>query len=185
MACREKAALISINRLSGQFVGLSKMRLTVMDNIIFHDAWSGPCTWEFPVPCAKSGLTLASWMYSSALGRWISMETPAVAAAMLAGDGWRTRHDFIKWLIAQQASWAMYHMRVETNNLFLPWINQRDDFMRDQKARKRQGLILDFQDVQRQVIMDVKGCSYCPTRYNTTHFRDVKNVMQSWSDKGR
>ena len=92
----------------------------------------------------------------------------------MAGDGWRTRHDSIKWLIAQQASWAMFQMRVEPNNLFLPWIKQRDDFMRDQKARKRQGLIPDFLDVQRQVLMDVKGCSYCPTRYGAKHFRDAK-----------
>jgi len=97
-----------------------------------------------------------------------------VAASMMAGDGWRTRHDSIKWLIAQQASWAMFQMRVEPNNLFLPWIKQRDDFMRDQKARKRQGLIPDFLDVQRQVLMDVKGCSYCPTRYGAKHFRDAK-----------
>ena len=65
-------------------------------------------------------------------------------------------------------------MRVEPNNLFLPWIKQRDDFMSDHKARKRQGLIPDFLDVQRQVLMDVKGCSYCPTRYSATHFGNAK-----------
>ena len=40
MPCREEAAFLSVNRLSVQFVGLPKMRLTIMDNIIFHEAWS-------------------------------------------------------------------------------------------------------------------------------------------------
>ena len=88
---------------------------------------------------------------------------------MLRGDGWRTRHDAFKWLIAQQASWAMYHLQIEPSNVFLPWIRQREHFLRSNRKRQRQGMVPDFIDVDRQVLMDVKGVSYC-NRYRPPRF---------------
>ena len=63
----------------------------------------------------------------------------------------------------------MYQLSVEPNNLFLPWIRQRQQFLSGVKARKRQGLVPDFLDVQRQTLMDVKGCAY-GTRYAPARF---------------
>ena len=93
-----------------------------------------------------------------------------VGAAMMPGGGWTQRHDGCKWTIAQQASDAKYDLVTEAANLFLPWIQQREAFMSEQKARKRQGMIPDFLDVQRQKLMDVKGCSYCKSWYSSARF---------------
>ena len=48
-----------------------------------------------------------------------------VARAMMDGGGWATRHDAFKWMLAQQAAWAMYQyqVRLEPNNLFLPTLD--------------------------------------------------------------
>ena len=83
--------------------------------------------------------------------------------------GCTTRHDAFKWMLAQQAAWAMYQVRLEPNNLFLPWIKQRQQFLATVKARKRQGMVPDFLDVKRQTLMDVKGCSF-GTRYSPARF---------------
>jgi hypothetical protein len=57
MPARDEAALLSVNRLSIQFVGLPKMKRTVMDNTSRR---SGPFTWARPARCAPSGQELAS-----------------------------------------------------------------------------------------------------------------------------
>ena len=75
------------------------------------------------------------------------------------GDGWRTRHDAFKWAVAEQAAWCQYKLHVEPTNLFLPHIAQKEGFM-GQKARKRQGLVSDFMDEKRNVLMDVKTLSW-------------------------
>ena len=93
-----------------------------------------------------------------------------VCAATMPGGGWTQRHDSEKWTIAQQASYAKYDLVVEANNLFLPWIQQREACMWEVKTRKRQGMIPDFLDVKRQKLMDVKGCSYCKAWYSPARF---------------
>ena len=69
-----------------------------------------------------------------------------VGRAMMDGGGWTTRHDAFKWTLTQQTEWAMYQVRVESNNLFLSWIKQRQQFLATVKARKRQGMVTDFLD---------------------------------------
>ena len=92
-----------------------------------------------------------------------------VGRAMMDGGGWTARHDAFKWTLTQQAAWAMYQVRVEPNNLFLPWIKQRQQFLATVKARKRQGMVPDFLDIKRQALMDVKGCAF-GTRYSPARF---------------
>ena len=171
MPNRAEAAFLSINRLSVQFVGLPKMLRTVMDNITFKEAWSVYMGTDSP--CCKR------WVGTGFTDvfkrrRVVDAYGDNVAAATMPGDGWRTRHDSCKWLIAQQASWAMYHVVTEPSNLFLPWIKQKDAFLGQQKARKRQGMIPDFLDVKRQALMDVKGCSFCKSRYKAARFHKAK-----------
>ena len=167
MPARDEAAFLSVNRLSCQFVGLPKMKRTVMDNQVFKEVWS--------IYMGTASPVCKNWIGTSYVDvfknrRLVDEFGDNVAAAMMPGDGWRTRHDSFKWLLAQQATWAMYQLRVEPNNLFLPWIQQREAFMAQVKARKRQGMVPDFLDVKRQVLMDVKGCSFCKTRYQAGHF---------------
>ena len=91
-----------------------------------------------------------------------------VARSHLTGDAWRTRHDAIKWALSEQADWCQYKIHVEPSNKFLPYIRQREQFMK-KKARQRQGLVPDFLDMKRNVLMDVKtfswGKLYCPKRF--------------------
>ena len=82
------------------------------------------------------------------------------------GGGWTTRHDVFKWMLTQQTVWSMYQVRLEPNNLFLPWIRY---FSLTVKARKRQGMVPDFLDVKRQTLMYVKGCAF-DTRYSPARF---------------
>ena len=50
----------------------------------------------------------------------VDAEGDNVVRSMMSGDGWRTRYDAFKWSLAQMATWEMYQMIVEPNNLFLP-----------------------------------------------------------------
>ena len=168
---REEAAFLSINRLSVQFVGVPKMYRTVMDNTTFHEAWSVYMGTASPM-CKKWVGTKFVDVFKRK--RVVDIHGDNVGAAMLPGDGWRTRHDALKWLLAQQASWAMYQVQVEPNNIFLPWIQQKEVFLREQNARKRQGMIPDFLDIKRQAMLDVKGCSFCKTRYSAARFRNAQ-----------
>ena len=166
MPARDEAAFLSINRLSVQFVGLPKMRRTVMDNTTFREVWSIYMGTASPV-CAR-------WIGTRFVDNFkrvylVDEFGDNVARAMMDGGGWTTRHDAFKWMLAQQAAWAMYQVRLEPNNLFLPWIKQRQQFLSTVKARKRQGMVPDFLDVKRQTLMDVKGCSF-GTRYSPARF---------------
>ena len=171
MPSRQEAAFLSINRLSVQFVGVPKMHRTVMDNTTFHEAWSVYMGTASPVCKRWVGTEFVDVFKRK---RVVDVYGDNVGAAMLPGDGWRTRHDALKWLIVQQASWAMYQVRVEPNNIFLPWIQQKEVFLREHKARKRQGMVPDFLDVKRQALLDVKGCSFCKTRYTAARFHNAK-----------
>ena len=166
MPARDEAAFLSINRLSVQFVGLPRMKRTVMDNTTFREVWSIYMGTASPV-CAK-------WIGTRFIDNFkrvylVDEFGDNVARAMMDGGGWTTRHDAFKWMLAQQAAWAMYQVRLEPNNLFLPWIKQRQQFLSTVKARKRQGMVPDFLDVKRQTLMDVKGCSF-GTRYSPARF---------------
>ena len=164
---RQEAAFLSTNRLSTQFVGLPKMQRTVMDNTTFKECWSIYMGTASPI-CEQ---WIGEWFTDSFKRRLMVDEAgDNVARAMMPGDGWRTRHDAFKWMLAQQMSWCMYQARVEPNNLFLPWIKQRHVFLKTQKARKRQGMVPDFLDVGRHILMDVKGCTFGPTRYGPEQF---------------
>ena len=106
-----------------------------------------------------------------------------VARSHVRGDGWHTRHDVFKWAIIQLADVRQYKLHVESANMFLPFIRQRDDFM-SKRARKRRGLIPDLFDVQRNVTMDVKkfswGDHYRPIRfYNATSCRAVERRSEA------
>ena len=164
---REEAAYLSVNRLSSQFVGIPKMWRTVMDNTTFKECWS--------IYMGTASPICQDWIgkgFTDSFKRNLVVDPMGdnVARAMMPGDGWRTRHDAFKWLLHQQTTWCMYQTRVEPNNLFLAWIKQEDLFRRQEKARKRQGMVPDFLDVGRHVLMDVKGCSFGPTRYGWRQF---------------
>ena len=160
-----EAAYLSANKLSSQFVGVPAMRHTVLDDSIFQEVWARYLGEPSPA-CAH-------WVgteFKPCLGNRKKIDAYGhnVMRSHVHGDGWRTRHDAFKWALAEQASWCQYGIQVEPTNLFLPHITQREGFM-GQRARKRQGLVPDFLDVKRNVLMDVKtfswGDFYRPIRF--------------------
>ena len=141
------------------------MRHTVMDDSIFQESWARYLGEPSPVCAHWVRLDFKPCRGSR---RKIDVYGDNVMRSHVHGDGWRTRHDTFKWALAEQASWCQYKIHVEPTNLFLPHITQKEGFMR-QKARKRQGLVRDFLDVKRNVLMDVKtfswGDYYLPKRF--------------------
>ena len=98
----------------------------------------------------------------------------AVYSAPLDKGQWTVRHDQFKWTLAKQCQWECYDVGVEVDHLFLPVINQKDQFMKRVKQRQRQGLVPDLIDVKRQCLMDVKTMSFNRTRYPPPRFRKGK-----------
>ena len=161
---RQEAAFLSANKLNMQFVGVPSMFGTAMDTALFREAWA--CYLGEASPACSHWI---GWTFKPSRGkrRSVDMYGDNVARSHVRGDGWRTRHDAFKWAIIQLADWCQYKLHVEPANMFLPFIRQRDDFMA-KRARKRQGLIPDLFDVQRNVMMDVKGFSW------GDHYRPIR-----------
>jgi hypothetical protein len=68
-----------------------------------------------------------------------------LTTARLPGDGWRTQHDTIKWLLTEDMRHMSVRSTTEVYGLFAPLIPQHGRNQLDRAtARKRQGLVPDF-----------------------------------------
>ena len=173
---REEVAYLSANKLNVQFVAVPAMRRTVMDNALFQEAWSRYL--GSPSPACRNWVGI-SFKPCRGKKRSIDEYGDNVARSHVRGDGWRTRHDALKWAIVGQADWCQYKLHVEPPNVFLPYIRQRETFMSNVKQRNRQGLVPDLLDMDRNVLMDVKGVTwgnyYRPIRFHKA--RTCRAVM--------
>ena len=165
-----EAAYLSANTISSQFVGIPAMRLTVMDDSIFQEAWARYLGEPSPACAHWVGLDFKPCRGGM---RKIDAYGDNVMRSQVHGDGWRTRHDTFKWAVVEQAAWCQYQLHVEPTNLFLSHITQKEGFM-GQKARKRQGLVPDFLDMKRNVLLDVKTFSWGKKYYRPKLFRKAK-----------
>ena len=71
--------------------------------------------------------------------RKVDLYGDAVQAARMKGDGWRTRHDSVKMMLARLLKWAKVSFQCEVFNLFAHLIPQ-EGLSRLERGRKRQGL---------------------------------------------
>ena len=142
-----EAAYLSANKLRTQFVGIPAMKHTVMDDSIFHEGVSvGSIPWRTETGlCSLGGTRLQTLQRQEknidVYGDNVMRSQVYTYKCMHHGDGWRTRHDAFKWIVAEQVSRCQYNLHVEPTNLFLAHITQKEGFM-GQKSRKRQGLVL-------------------------------------------
>lgn len=67
----------------------------------------------------------------------------ALTTAVMTGDGWRTRHDAIKWTIYDLVHGCQVPICCEVLGLFTTCIPQASQFHR-QSVRKRQSIVPDF-----------------------------------------
>ena len=172
---REEVALLSVNRGSTAFVGVPAMETSRMDNITYRECWASYLGGPSPI-CAQWVGTV--FYHSKGRKRAvIDKYGDSVSCATLKGDAYRIRHDNFKWTVAEQAAWCRFQLHTEPMHKFLPFINQRQAFMRA-KHRKRQGLVPDFLDVRNQRLLDVKtmtfGSKYGPARFR--HARRCDSV---------
>ena len=154
---RQEAAYLIANRLNVQFVAVPAMRYTVMDNALYQEAWSRYL--GTPSPACSHWLGVS---FKPIRGKWREIDSCGdnVARSHVRGDGWRTRHDGLKWALVGQADWCQYKLHVEPPNIFLPYIRQKERFMSRVTVRKRQGLVPDLLDSKRNVLMDIKGVTW-------------------------
>ena len=138
-----------------------------MDNSVFQEAWS--------LYLGTASPACANWVglrFKPVRGKWRKVDAMGddVRRSHVRGDGWRTRHDSLKWAIVSQADYCQYKLHVEPDNIFLPFIRQRQSFMAENVVRKRQGLVPDLYDVDHNTLMDIKGFSwgslYRPIRFH-------------------
>jgi hypothetical protein len=76
-------------------------------------------------------------------GKQLDVYGDALACATLSGDGWRTKHDAIKWTIHALSVNATLPTTVEVYGLFAAYLNQ-GQAIPGQSDRTRQGLVPDF-----------------------------------------
>ena len=97
----------------------------------------------------------------------------SVVAAKVRGDGWRKRHNTLKWRIFSLHTWAGIEVECEVFNLFSGLIPQQG-LSRIEDGRKRQGLESDFRVMAPPVegredtvlvLAELKVILSCPTRY--------------------
>ena len=166
---RQEAAFLSANRLSSQFVGVPAMERTVIGNVLYHEVWSAYLGTDSPICAPWVGTKFSCGKRSYKVDRYGDV----VCSAPLDKGQWTVRHDQFKWTLAKQCQWACYDVGVEVAHLFLPVINQKEQFLKREKQRQRQGLVPDLIDVKRQCLMDVKTFSFNPTRYGAARFRNA------------
>ena len=99
-----------------------------------------------------------------------------LCSAPLDKGKWTVRHDQFKWTLAKQCLWTCFDAGVEVTHLFLPVINQKHNFLKNEKQRQRQGLVPDMIDVKRQRLMDVKTIQFNPSRYSPARFHRGKRA---------
>ena len=94
----------------------------------------------------------------------------AFTTANASGDGWRTRHDSFKWLLAETVGLLGIKMTTEVYGAFSRCIGQRSRRAWNRLStteRKRQGFVPDFlvYKVATRMLADLKGMTCCKTRY--------------------
>ena len=167
---RQEAAYLSVNESSAVFVGVPALPNAIIDNITYRECWSDYLGGESPVcaPWSEHEFVHCNGKKTAKVGKY----GDSVTCATLKGDTWRQRHDSFKWACGDQAAWCRFALHTEPMHKFLPFIKQRESFMK-KKVRKRQGLVPDFLDVKNQRFMDVKTCTF-GKRYAPARFRHAQ-----------
>ena len=167
---RDEAALLSVNEGSSVFVGVPTTVISGMDNVTYKECWASYLGEVSPVCAPWVGTAFSH--FGGKRHSVVDKFGDNVTNAVLKGDTWRIRHDGFKWAIAQQASWCRFMLDTEPLNKFLPFIQNRDSFL-SKRERQRQGMVPDFLDIDRQVLMDVKTMSF-GSKYSSARFRHAK-----------
>ena len=97
-----------------------------------------------------------------------------LCSAPLPGDGFRTQHGMLKWMLYEDIRKAVGRVSCEVYGLFAPLLPQRArNEMDSQPARRRQGLVPDFlahlraqpDGPLRDLLLDVKTLHYGTSTY--------------------
>ena len=136
---------------------------TAISSPVFAEAAAAMLCIPSPVCSDKNGCVVGD--------RRVDLFGDGVQAARMEGDGWRTRHDFLKMVLARLFRWAKVPYQCEVFNLYAHLIPQ-DGLNRMERGRKRQGLVPDFmlgvvgeRNQGSDELAELKVISCCPSRY--------------------
>lgn len=168
MPSREVVAFLSTDQFSRQFVAKPATKWSITDNVIFQEAWS--IYMGTPSPVCQKWVGLEFTTGAKTVRQYVLDEHGDVLGTTgLHGNAHKERHDKIKWLIVDLAAWCGYQLHVEVQNLFLPYIKQRER-KPGEINRRRQGIIPDLHDVARGRLMDVKTLAFTRAWYKPIRF---------------
>jgi hypothetical protein len=131
-----RIAFMNVDRLSSAFVGSVPHPEDYLCNTDFKQVWQD----YFGLPGSQFvpfvGMDLGRGYVLDAFGHKLT-------TMVMSGDGWRRRHDTVKWLISSWAARLGISCVTEVYGLFAAYVAQRDR-LEGEPMWKRQGMVPDF-----------------------------------------
>ena len=136
---RRALAFREVDRFSTVLVGSTPKSVEAIGNSDFHLAYAAYM--GVPPQCLKAYVRKLKCGKGDEAGL-LDLHGDRLASANTSGDGWRRRHDQVKWTGDHWLSHALIEHTTEVNGLFAATINQ--EAAKNIDTRTRQGLVPDF-----------------------------------------